>query len=216
MHPEDELLIKQYLQGDEETVGQINRWIVGSASRWREALDSDWKNVLQEVHKKLCVLFRKADLDLEATLRTYVASIVSNTCIDIFRERKRRREVSLEENIGWLDGESDESGNEQRKQFSHKDVLNLLGRSQKTPDEELLEKESKLLLLQALDRASGKCRQVWQRILAEKSYKEISEELEMEQNAVRQRAYQCGKKIVDEMRKLMDGVGVTSTRQSRL
>ena len=87
----------RYLQGEDEVVGRISRWIaqVLAASRFR-AIRSHWPDLHQEVQGRLVESFRQGRYDPARELRTYVQGIARFTAFKAMGRWSTRERGNVE------------------------------------------------------------------------------------------------------------------------
>lgn len=108
----------------------------------------------------------------EASFSTWLFRLTSNVCIDFLRRKKRRQEQSLTESY-----EDSETGAEL-----------LLPDAQPLPEEQLLLREEKLALSQAMARLAPDHREILQlRVVEDLSYDEIADILDIRVGTVKSR-----------------------------
>lgn len=180
MTHESEAFIEAYLQGDAETVAEVDRWIQGAARSYFRRLASQWDDVLQDVRLEVYKALSSHQFRGEANLKTYVWRVVNHSCLDLVRKASRWR---------WTDIEQSSEAQEIADQRLEDTTLSL-----STTD----------LLTKVMERVSQECRKLWQMIYSGLSYREMSAELEVKEGALRVRVLRCRKRAV-EVREELEG-----------
>lgn len=173
MTHDSDAFIEAYLNGDAEAVAEVDRWIQGAARSYFRRLASQWDDVLQDVRLEVYKTLSSNQFRGEANLKTYVWRVVNHSCLDLVRKASRWRWTDIEES-----SEAQEIAD--RRQLDE----NL---SLSTTD----------LLTKVMERVSEECRKLWQMIYSGLSYREMSEELEVKEGALRVRVLRCRKRAIE-------------------
>jgi RNA polymerase sigma-70 factor, ECF subfamily len=168
--PEDEELIARFLREEPEAIRQIEEWIARAAWPFQRRLGAQWEDVLQDARLEITLLLRQNKFRGQSSLRTYLARVVSNTCIDRLRAQSKWQ---------WTDLEP---------------LLERPADATPSPLQQLLRKESEQLLWQVLALLPEECRALWEMIGASLSYRQIGERLGVLEGALRVRSTRCRKK----------------------
>lgn len=173
VQPGDSEVIEYYLRGDAEAVDKVDQWILQSARSFRRSLAQDWDDTLQEVRLEVLRLLRQGRFRGDANLKTYVWRVVSHSCLDRLRARRRWLWTNLEDRP-------------EMDNFA-------LGKSRESSGW----RESKDLLLRVLGRTSPECRRLWSMILSGLSYREMSQKLGVSEGTLRVRVLRCRKRALE-------------------
>ena len=173
---DDRNLVAGFLQGDGAALKQVDALVLAAARPYRSRLNIWWDDLLQDVRLKIYELFIKDGFRGDSGLKTYIWKLVNHTCIDYLRKHKNKRLSALEDLPDSEHLQAKESG-------------------------ELRSSALNLGLLHILEKVPQTCRQLWQMILAGMDYRQMSEKVELSEEALRVRVYRCRKKAVDLRRK---------------
>ena len=172
MNPEDQKHILRFLQAENPASSMIDAWIVQAARPYQRRLASQWEDVLQELRMEIMRLLREGKYRGEASLKTYIWQVVSHTCIDRIRAQTRWQPMGLDT------------------------LIERSGSPGNSPLDQVLQNESKQLLLRVLEEMSAECRELWGMILAGLSYQKMSQRLGVSEGALRVRVARCRRKAV--------------------
>jgi RNA polymerase sigma factor (sigma-70 family) len=167
---EDEKLIAQFLEGEAEAVGRVEEWIARAAWPFQRRLAAQWDDVLQDAQLEVTNLLRQNKFRGQSGLRTYLARVVSNTCIDYIRAQSKWNWTELE------------------------NLPEPAGRAADSPLAQLLRKEADDLLLRVLAEMPEECREALGMIVDGMSYREMSRRLGVLEGALRVRVLRCRQK----------------------
>ncbi|MEM7586087.1 MAG: sigma-70 family RNA polymerase sigma factor [Acidobacteriota bacterium] len=176
----DRQLAEDFLKGAPAAVDQISLWVRQAAWRYRSRLPAEWDDLFQDLLLEVTLVLREDGFRGESSLRTFVSRIAHYRCLNRLRDLARRPESELDE------------------QHAH------------VPDparsviDRLLEYESEDLLKRFLRSVSEDCRRLWEAILAERSYREMSRELGVSAGALRVRVLRCRQKAVAQWKEWLD------------
>lgn len=164
--------------GHAQTTRTVGTWI-DRVVRQRSWRFQDPDNVVQEVTLRLLQLVRAGKFRGGSTFRTFVHSVATHVCIDVYRREKR---LSARESAGDDVERTPGAGN---------------------PESELAERERSRMLAYVYQRISEECRGLWRQVYFERRRAaEIASELGISENATRVRVHRClqrARAIVHEM-----------------
>jgi RNA polymerase sigma factor (sigma-70 family) len=180
MHSEDKELIERILEGDSEALQTVRKWILAAAGSFRQ-LASQTEDVLQESFKKVISSLQQGAFRGEggARLKAFVQQIARHTCLDFCPNP----------------GVSLLNTDEINEKFGK---LELPGRS---PLERAADIELLLRVQAAVPRG---CWELFLMIAAGLSRWEMSQLLNISEEAVRRRVCDCRKKA-KELRDRLEG-----------
>lgn len=170
MQSEDEKIIAGFLQEKAEAVSLIEEWIARAAWPFQRRLAAHWDDVLQDARLEVMNLLRQNRFRGESGLRTYLARVVSNTCIDHLRAQAKWHWTELDP------------------------LLERAASSADSPLQQLLRQEADHLLWEVLARWPADCRALWELIVQELSYREIGARLGVSEGALRVKSRRCRQK----------------------
>lgn len=179
MTHESDAFIEAYLAGDAEALAEADRWIQSAARPYYRRLASQWDDVLQDVRLEVYKALSSQQFRGEANVKTYIWRVVNHSCLDLVRKASRWRWTDIEEST-----EAQEISD--RKQLA--ETLSLA-----TTD----------LLTRVMARVSEECRRLWQMLFDGLSYREMGEELEASEGALRVRVLRCRKKAIEVREELL-------------
>ena len=171
MRTKDAEVISDFLEGDREAVETVDGWITRAAKPYRRRLEPRWDDVLQELRLEVTQLLRQGRFQGRSSLKTYLRSVVSHSCLNEIRASQRWQWTDLE----TLDSRVD---------------------AHPRPFESYTAAESKGLLLRILHKTPAECRDLWTMILEGYSYNEMSERLGVAAGTLRVRVLRCRQKAV--------------------
>ena len=162
--------IASYLDGDEATVLEVDRWIRREIETRYPVLRGEVDDLCQIVHGKLLANLQADRFQRQSRLRTYVARIANYTAIDSIRGLYRDRALAVgqahESESGWS-----------------------------SPYRLLESREESDLLRQALLHSSAACRELWRMVFVDRaSYEEIGRRLSIPPGTVKSRMWHCRRK----------------------
>lgn len=175
--PGDRALIPALLDGDEEAVQEVRRWVRGACGPYRRLVGADLEDLEQEVLISLLQTLRDGGFSGDSRLATYVRRAVHYKCIDRIRAARRRE---------WCDVEDLE-----------------LEADQPTPFEEAASRQSVGIVLEVLSRMSEDCRRLWRDVHAGFSYETMSERWGVAAGTLRVRVLRCRRKALAERERLL-------------
>jgi len=165
--------IAAYLDGDAEVVAEVDQWIQSAARSYYRRLASQWDDVLQDVRLEVFKAFSSGQFRGDASVKTYVWRVVNHSCLDLVRKASRWR---------WTDVEDSREAQEIADRKMRDESVSL-----STTD----------LLTKVMEQVSEECRKLWQMIFAGLSYREMSEQTEAKEGALRVRVLRCRKKALE-------------------
>ena len=173
MTKESDAQIKTYLDGDAAAVAEVDRWIQSAARPYFRRLASQWDDVLQDIRLEVFKALSSGQFRGEANLKTYVWRVVNHSCLDLVRKASRWR---------WTDVEASSEAQEIADRRVREETVSL-----SVTD----------LLTRVMEQVSEECRRLWQMLFSGLSYREMSEELEVKEGALRVRVLRCRKKATE-------------------
>lgn len=177
MGPEDQTLIRKFLDGDAESVESVAGRIRAAASPFRARLGADWDDCLQDCLTEVTRLLREQRFRGESGLGTYVWRITSNRCIDQLRRRSRAAYTILDDLA--------------------------LGADDRSPLRETLRKEFGEIAMRVFRESSEDCRGLWTMILEGLSYDEMSARGGVAAGTLRVRVLRCRRRAWEIREKLL-------------
>lgn len=180
MATEDQEMVHRFLKGETEAVGTVDGWISRAAWPYQRRLADRWDDVLQDVRLEVTRLLGEGKFRGESSLRTYLWRVVSHTCLDQIRSRRR-----------W--------------QWTDLDAVDTVDGAVAAPPSAASRHEDRDLLLRVLDRVPQECRELWRMIVAGLSYREMSVRMEVAEGTLRVRVLRCREKASALRRELLDG-----------
>lgn len=180
MATEDQELVHRFLKGEAEAVGTLDGWISRAAWPYQRRLADRWDDVLQDVRLEVTRLLGEGKFRGESSLRTYLWRVVSHTCLDQIRSRRR-----------W--------------QWTDLDAVDKVDGLVEAPPSPAARQEDRDLLLRVLDRVPQECRELWRMIVAGLSYREMSLRMEVAEGTLRVRVLRCREKASALRRELLEG-----------
>jgi RNA polymerase sigma-70 factor, ECF subfamily len=180
MATEDQEMVDRFLRGDVEAVGTVDGWISRAAWPYQRRLADRWDDVLQDVRLEVTRLLGQGKFRGESSLRTYLWRVVSHTCLDQIRSRRRWQWTDLEA-VDKADGLVE------------------------APPSTASRQEDRDLLLRVLDRVPQECRELWRMIVAGLSYREMSVRMEVAEGTLRVRVLRCREKASALRTELLGG-----------
>ncbi|HYO15490.1 MAG TPA: sigma-70 family RNA polymerase sigma factor [Thermoanaerobaculia bacterium] len=180
MATQDQEMVNRFLQGDAEAVGTVDGWISRAAWPYQRRLADRWDDVLQDVRLEVTRLLGEGKFRGESSLRTYLWRVVSHTCLDQIRSRRRWQ---------WTDLEAVDKGD---------GVV-------EAPPSTASRQEDRDLLLRVLDRVPQDCRELWRMIVAGLSYREMSVRMDVAEGTLRVRVLRCREKASALRTELLGG-----------
>jgi RNA polymerase sigma factor (sigma-70 family) len=172
--PQDRRWIAAFLRGDPTAVATIQRWLEEGVQGFRRRLAMPWEDVRQDLLTEATLQLQRGAFRGESRLRTYLWRIAKYRCLNRLRQERRLREAPLEDAV--IEGAAAPGP---------------------SPFQQLADHQSADLLRRLMAVMPGPCRQLWSRILAGQSYREMSEALGVSAGALRVRVARCRKKAVD-------------------
>jgi RNA polymerase sigma factor (sigma-70 family) len=172
VHPDDDSIIAGYLRSEPEAERQIDDWIAAAAWPFQQLLASDWEDALQEARLETFITFKKGSFRGESKLKTFVARITCNTCIDWRRAAKARGQVEE------IDEETDYS-----------DVTP--GKIQALPDQELEKRERWEIYQRILTKLSPDCHKRLEMFRAGMSRRQMGQLLGAKPETVGVQVFRC-------------------------
>lgn len=184
MQAEDAERIRRFLDGDRETLEEIDGWIRSAAWSFRQRLGGEWDDVLQDVRLEAVRLLRSDAFRGDSSLKTYLWYVVNHACLDRLRARSR---------WAWTDFEA-------VAEQLERDGIRIPAGAGRHADRDLM--------WRVLQRTSVECRLLWRQIFAGFSYAEMSAALGIAAGTLRVRVLRCRKKalaIRDQLLAAEDG-----------
>ena len=175
---DDELLKAGLLDGREDVVELVRQWIRSTSSGYRAALRDESEDVEQDTLLDLTEALRSSRFEARCSLRTYVRAFVHHKCIDRLRARSRRPWIDIDQ----LDLPSEEPS-----------VL-----------EKMTRKETITIALEVQRQMPPACRELWRMVQEGKTYREMSEALQISEGALRLRVLRCRQKARDLRQTLIE------------
>ena len=172
----DEDLISRLLAGEPEVVELVRGWMRLAFTPYRSRLASELEDVEQESLIDLLSALRAGRFRRHSRLRTYVRTYVTHKCIDRLRATTRRE---------WLDVED----------------LDLTSQAP-DPMDRLTRSEATDLGLRVLEEMPDSCRELWQMLQQNMSYREMGERLGVSEGALRVRVLRCRKRALEMREKI--------------
>jgi RNA polymerase sigma factor (sigma-70 family) len=215
VHREDQAIITRVRQNDEAAIGQLRKWIALCASPFRARLASEWEDLLEDIFLEVLEALDGFDGD-EAKLKPFICRIASRTCIDWFRKKKRRVMLNLDELLEMLESRRDSSGGETRGPASQRDANKLAEAIQINVEAQIARKEILIVCLRIMNGMTQVCRETWGMILAGENYEAASEVLGVTKEALRKRAFDCRKRLKEELEERNIHIEVTVGELFRL
>lgn len=172
---DDADLVASYVRGEPGALALVNRWIAAAAMPFRRRLSAEWDDLLQEIRVEVFRLLQAGTFRGESRLRTYLSQVTCHTCLDAIRRQRRRAFVGLEEVDAFPAGGP-------------------------SPLEAMTRRQGEEAALRALTTLSKECRELWRKLLAGLSYREIEAETGVAEGALRVRAHRCRKAAADAYR----------------
>ncbi len=179
----DQELVADFLHSEPEAAATISLWIKQAAGRYRPQLRSEWDDLLQDLLLEITSVLLEGEFRGDSKLRTYVWRIVHYRCLNRIRDRARRPESELGDQAVHLPDPA-------------RPVL-----------DRLVERESEDLLRRFLESVPAECRQLWELILAGRSYREISCETGVSEGALRVRVLRCRQKALAGWKTWLERLG---------
>ncbi len=183
VHPDDEKIIAGYQRGESEAVRQIDDWVAAAAWPFRQRLASEWEDALQEARMEVFVSFKKQTFRGDSKLKTFVARIVCNTCID------RLRAAKAKETVAEVDDEIDYSNS-------------TTGKPPARPDQELEEKERWQIYQRILAEISPDCHKRLEMFRAGMSRRQMGRLLGVKPETVGVQVFRCLQRASELARQL--------------
>lgn len=172
---DDADLVASFVRGEPGALALVNRWIAAAAMPFRHRLNAEWEDLLQEIRIEAFRLLQAGAFRGDSRLRTYLSRVACHTCLDAVRRNRRRTFVGLEE-------------------------IDALPAGGPTPLEAMARRQAEVAALRALATLSTECRELWRKLLAGLSYREIEAETGVAEGALRVRAHRCRKAAADAYR----------------
>lgn len=160
----DAALAAALAAGEEAAAREVTGWVRRAASPFRFRLGDDWDDAVQACLVEVLSSLAEARYSATGALRGYVWRLTVRTCIDRLRARTRWRWVEL-------DSERD--------------------RVAASALADVLESERRARLARVMTQISEPCRNLWQLVLAGRSYREMSVLLGVGEGALRVRVLRC-------------------------
>jgi len=171
VHPDDKI-IAGYLRGEPEAERQIDDWIAAAAQPFRQRLAADWEDTLQEARLETFVSFEKGSFRGESKLKTFVARIACNTCIDWLRAARARGQAEeIDEEADYSDATP--------------------GKIQALPDQELEEQERWEIYQRILTKLSPDCHQRLEMFRSGLSRRQMGQLLGVKPETVGVQVFRC-------------------------
>ena len=168
----DRQLIDDFLGGDHAAAETFSAWIRQAAWRHRGRLGGEWDDIVQDLLLEVTTVLRDGGFRGDCSARTFVWRIAHYRCLNRIRDAARRPE------------------NEPEK------AAERLADPGRPAIDRLLARESVDLLQRFMATLSEDCRRLWDRILAGRSYREMSQETGISAGALRVRVLRCRQKAV--------------------
>lgn len=162
------------------------KWFLIQKLRYNKELSDD---MLMEVFEKV---YEKIHLfEYNFKFKTWLYTIANNHIIDFFRKNKKDNQlVSIDEQLPHRESDSADS-----YQIELPSYITL-------PDEQIVNKETKTILLDVLGKLPNNIKTVmFMRFFEEKSYEEISDELQIPVGTVKGNVNRGRKKLVEMLKK---------------
>ena len=176
--PKDELLLKGLLESNPKAVQEIYDLVLPTIIIWikqNNGSKADARDVFQEA---LIAVFQKLqndDLKLTCTLKSYLKAICKYIWLAKIRNRKNRKEQTLE-NLEQVEVDED----------MEKRIENA---------------ERNQLFFKHFDKLDDKCRQILQWYFDKIPLKEIAKRLDTSEGYIKKRKFQCKEKLIQLIRK---------------
>lgn len=167
----DDKLIADLLVGVPEAVEQIRSWIRMSCLSYRAKLGYLDEDLEQEILFGLVSSLREGKFRGSSQLRTYVRSWVHHKCIDRLRSQERRRWISIDD----LD----------------------LASGQPSSFDQAASKQTAAIALEVVEKLSDSCRELFRMILEGATYREMSDQLDVGEGALRARVLRCRRRALE-------------------
>lgn len=165
----DAKTVAGFLAGEKADYEQAIHYIQTAFRSWQGKFGYETDDILSDVQYKLLLLLRNDRFEYRSNLKTFIKQIVDHTCIDYLRYRQRVNIDSTEP-----------------------DTLLSQDRS---PEEELEDKESIRLSFRVIRLLSKECRQLWRMHLQQGlKYRQIGEILDLTEGNVRRKLWSCREK----------------------
>jgi RNA polymerase sigma-70 factor (ECF subfamily) len=161
-------LAVQFLAGEVEAVRLVEGWARRAAHPFRPRLGQEWEDLVQESLTRLLAALRRDAFRGEASLRTYLKRVVANAAVDRMRAQRNWRWVGLDD-----------------LELPAVTVDGL---------ERLVSAEGSILLWRLAAELPAECRTLWRMVLDGKSYRAMSRETGLSEEALRVRVHRCRKK----------------------
>jgi RNA polymerase sigma factor (sigma-70 family) len=179
----DAELLARFLGGDRDAAEEVMAWVRQAAASFRRRLAFEWEDVVQQALAELTDDLRAARFRGEGAFRGYVWRAVNHTCLDRLRGHRRWRWEPVEE----------------------------LPLEEPSPSPFTLtaRRQTARRVLALLATMPEHCRELWQMILDELSYREMGERLGVAEGTLRVRVLRCRQQAVSRWQQVTQvGSGV--------
>jgi RNA polymerase sigma-70 factor (ECF subfamily) len=150
----------------------IEGWITRAAAPFRQRLGMHLEDVVQEAMLEITRLLERETFRGESSLKTYVWRITSHACINQLRKLQRHPGTDLDS------------------------ISELAAPTDNSPFNQLMQKETRQMLLKVLAEMPPECRSLWKMIMDGLSYQEMSQEMGSSAGALRVKVLRCRQKAV--------------------
>jgi RNA polymerase sigma-70 factor (ECF subfamily) len=167
-------LLARFLAGDPAAAEEVSGWVRQAAAAFRRRLAFEWDDVLQQALVELTADLRAERFRGEGAFRGYVWRSVNHTCLDRLRRHRRWRFEPVEE-------------------------LPLEAPAP-SPYAVASTRQTSRRVLALLAAMPEHCRELWEMILDELSYRDMGERLGVAEGTLRVRVLRCRQQAVSRWR----------------
>ncbi len=173
LHPDDQLLIQRFLDGDAQVVAEVKAWVERAAWPFRSRLFDEWEDLCQELLMTVTRIFKRGRFRGDSRLRSYLGRVVISTCMDRLRSRSRWQWLELDDRLSGLEEEIADLRFD-RARFEDRDLIR-----------------------QVLRRIDKNCKKLWMMIAGGLSYTEMSQRLGAKSGTLRVKVNRCRQRAVE-------------------
>jgi len=166
--------INKYIAGDTVSQEEAKDWILSLCKKFSALNESDYDDIIQEVKRKLLIIFRENRFNFHCKLSSYVGQITKFTCLDYIRNNP---------------------GVSHNARISNSDRYDQLG-DKRNPEEVYYHSERKHILATLLKALKPDCTSLIKDWIGGMSYLEMAEERGIPLGTVKSRIYTCIRKLM--------------------